>query len=231
MPGVSTEQTGRFRRALFPLHGDQFAWRIASVGVSLVSVALIVVTLGYKLRGGEPPSVLLLALLTAFAIVVLLLSKFLHLAYHEQTQTAGALDTTEREFQSIFENALDAILILDDQAVCREANPAAERLFGVQRQKLIGQSIHRFYKDSSQFKGSWERLLAEKFLAGGRRAGESRPIARFCRVHSQGRLSSGPTCDDSARYHPAPASPAVAPRKRGTVSTDGQEHPGDLLDD
>ena len=74
MPGVSTEQTGRFRRALFPLHGDQFAWRIASVAVSLVSVALILVTLGYKLRGGEPPSVLLLALLTAFAIVVLLLS-------------------------------------------------------------------------------------------------------------------------------------------------------------
>ena len=166
MPGVSTEQTGRFRRALFPLHGDQFAWRIASVAVSLVSVALILVTLGYKLRGGEPPSVLLLALLTAFAIVVLLLSKFLHLAYHEQTQTAGALDTTEREFQSIFENALDAILILDDQAVCREANPAAERLFGMQRRELVGQSIHRFYKDSSQFNGSWEQLLAEKFQQG-----------------------------------------------------------------
>ena len=97
---------------------------------------------------------------------MLLLSRFLRLAYHEQAQTSGALDTTEREFQSIFENALDSILILDDQAVCREANPAAERLFGMQRQKLIGQSIQRFYKDSSQFDGSWERLLAEKFQQG-----------------------------------------------------------------
>jgi PAS domain S-box-containing protein len=166
MPGASTDQAERLRRALFPLHGDQFAWRTASVAVSLVSVALIVVTLGYKLRGAEPPSALLLALLAAFAMVVLLLSKFLHLAYHEQTQTAGALDTTEREFQSIFENALDAILILDDQAVCREANPAAEQLFGLRRHELLGQSIQHFYKHSSQFIGSWELLLAEKFQQG-----------------------------------------------------------------
>jgi PAS domain S-box-containing protein len=166
MPGVSTDQAERFRRALFLPHGDQFAWRIASVAVSLVSVALIAVTLGYKLRGAEPPSVLLLALLSAFVIVVMLLSRFLRLAYHEQTQTAGALETTEREFQSIFENALDAILILDDQAVCREANPAAEQLFGIRRRELLGQSIHRFYKDSSQFNGSWEQLLAEKFQQG-----------------------------------------------------------------
>jgi PAS domain S-box-containing protein len=166
MPGVSTDQAERFRRALFLPHGDQFAWRIASVAVSLVSVALIAVTLGYKLRGAEPPSVLLLALLSAFVIVVMLLSRFLRLAYHEQTQTAGALETTEREFQSIFENALDAILILDDKAVCREANPAAEQLFGIRRRELLGQSIHRFYKDSSQFNGSWEQLLAEKFQQG-----------------------------------------------------------------
>jgi PAS domain S-box-containing protein len=166
MRGIPVKPAQPLRRALFLPHGDQFAWRIASVAVSLVSVALIAVTLGYKLRGAEPPSVLLLALLSAFVIVVLLLSRFLRLAYHEQAETAGALDTTEREFQSIFENALDSILILDDRAVCREANPAAERLFGVQRQKLIGQSIHRFYKDSRQFRGSWEQLLAEKFQQG-----------------------------------------------------------------
>ena len=181
MSGVSTEQAERLRR-VFPLHGDQVAWRIASVAVSLVSVALIAVTLGYKLRGAEPPSILLLALLTAFAIVVLLLSKFLHLAYHEQTQTAGALDTTEREFQSIFENALDAILILDDQAVCREANPAAEQLLRIRRRELLGQPIQQFYKNSSQFLGSWERLLAEKFQQGDAelvRDGQMRVFVEF----------------------------------------------------
>jgi hypothetical protein len=97
MGGISIEQTDRPRHALIPLHGDQLAWRVASVAVSLVSVALIAVTLAYKLRGAEPPSVLLLVLLAAFAIVVLLLSRFLRLAYHEQSLTTGALNATERK--------------------------------------------------------------------------------------------------------------------------------------
>jgi hypothetical protein len=46
MRGISIEPAERLRRALFPVHGDQFGWRVASVAVSLVSVALIAVTLG-----------------------------------------------------------------------------------------------------------------------------------------------------------------------------------------
>lgn len=163
MRSISMEQVDRARRALFPAHGDQFGWRVASVTVSLVSVALIALTLGYKLLGAELPTALLLALLAAFATVVLLLSKFLFRAQKEQGQTTGALNTTEREFQSIFENALDAILILDDQAICREANPAAEQLFGIPRLQLIGEAIDRFYRNSDQFREGWQRLLAQKF--------------------------------------------------------------------
>jgi len=166
MRGISMEQVERVRRAPFPVQGEQLGWRVASVAVSLVSVALIALTLGYKLRGAELPSVLLVALLAAFGMVVLLLSKFLLRAYHEQHDTTGALDTTEREFQSIFENALDAILILDNQAICREANPAAEQLFGIRRPELIGQPVDRFYENSSQFKEAWEHLLAQKFQQG-----------------------------------------------------------------
>jgi hypothetical protein len=81
---------------------------VASVTVSLVSVALIALTLGYRLRGAELPAVLLLALLAAFATVVLLLSKFLFWAQKEEGQITGALNTSEREFQSVFENALAA---------------------------------------------------------------------------------------------------------------------------
>ena len=77
MRGISMEPADRLRRALFPAKGKQFGWRVASVTVSLVSVALIALTLGYRLRGAELPAVLLLALLAAFATVVLLLSKFL----------------------------------------------------------------------------------------------------------------------------------------------------------
>jgi PAS domain S-box-containing protein len=163
MRGISMEPAERLRRALFPAKSKQFGWRVASVTVSLVSVALIALTLGYRLRGAELPPALLLGLLAAFATVVLLLSKFLFWAQKEEGQITGAFNTTEREFQSIFENALDAILILDDQAICREANPAAEQLFGMRRPELIGGTIDRFYKNSNQFQEGWERLLAQKF--------------------------------------------------------------------
>ena len=160
------EQAERDRGTLSPQPRRDLGWRAGSVAISVISIALIVVTLGYKLRGVELPSALFLALLVAFGLLVLLLSRFLLLAYQEQHQTTGALDTTERRFQSIFENALDAILILDNAAVCREANPGAEQLFGRRRQELVGQSIDRFYKDSNQFKEAWERLLAQKFQHG-----------------------------------------------------------------
>jgi PAS domain S-box-containing protein len=163
MRGISMEPAERLRRALFPAKGKQFGWRVASVTVSLVSVALIALTLGYRLRGAELPSVLLLGLLAAFATVVPLLSKFLFWAQKEEGQITGALNTSEREFQSVFENALDAILILDDQAICREANPAAEQLFGIRRPQLIGEPIDRFYKNSDQFQEGWQHLLAQKF--------------------------------------------------------------------
>lgn len=70
------------------------------------------------------------------------------------------------KFTSVVENALDAILILDDQAICREANPAAESLFGAGRSALIGRPIGHFYKSSDQFRESWQTLLNHKFQQG-----------------------------------------------------------------
>lgn len=166
MRGLPLEPAERIRRALFPVQGNQFGWRVASVTVSLLSVALIALTLGYRFRGAEIPPLLLLALLLTFATVVVLLSKFLFWAQKEEGQFEGAFKTTEREFQSVFETALDTILILDDQGICREANPAAEQLFGVRRQELIGESLDRFSRDSDQFKEVWKLLLAERFHQG-----------------------------------------------------------------
>lgn len=71
------------------------------------------------------------------------------------------------EFQSVFESALVTILILDDQAVFREANPAAEELFGVRRKELIGESLDPFCQDSSEFQQNWQLLLVQKELGSG----------------------------------------------------------------
>ena len=166
MRGLPLEPAERIRRALFPVQGNQFGWRVASVTVSLLSVALIALTLGYRFRGAELPPALLLALLLTFATVVVLLSKFLFWAQKEEGEFHGAYKTTEHEFQSVFESALDTILILDDQGICREANPAAEQLFGVRRQELIGESLDRCCKDYGRFHKVWKLLLVQKFHQG-----------------------------------------------------------------
>jgi PAS domain S-box-containing protein len=160
------EPVARLRRTLFPCKDSQFGWRLASVTVSLVSVGLIALTVGYRLRGTELPPALWVGLLASFATVVVLFSKFLFWAQQEGDQFHGAFTTTERKFTSVVENALDAILILDDQAICREANPAAESLFGTGRSALIGQPIAHLYRNSEQFRESWQILLDHKFQQG-----------------------------------------------------------------
>lgn len=60
-------------------------------------------------------SVLLTLVLIALCTAIVLHARFLILARREHHETASVLDATEREFQSIFDNALDGILILDDR--------------------------------------------------------------------------------------------------------------------
>ena len=166
MRGLPLEPFARLRRALFPSEDSQFGWRLASVAVSLLSVGLIALTIAYRLRGAELPPALWVGLLASFATGVVLFSKFLFWAQQEGGQFQGAFTTTERKFTSVVENALDSILILDDQAICREANPAAESLFGTGRSGLIGCPISHFYKNSDQFRTNWQTLLNHKFQQG-----------------------------------------------------------------
>jgi PAS domain S-box-containing protein len=166
MRGLPLEPVTRLRRALFPPQDSQFGWRLASFTVSLISVGLIGLTVAYRLRGAELPPALWVGLLASFATVVVLFSKFLFWAQQEGGQFQGAFTTTVRKFTSVVENALDAILILDDQAICREANPAAESLFGTGRADLVGHPISHFYQNSDQFRESWRKLLAHKFQQG-----------------------------------------------------------------
>jgi len=76
------------------------------------------------------------------------------------------LEEREIEFHSVFENVLDAILILDGRATCRDANPSALQLFGIRREQLIGRPIATFYRDRDRFNSAWKRLLTQKHDRG-----------------------------------------------------------------
>ncbi len=135
-------------------------WKTISVivGIAAVCLSLAIFAL-HRDRLGE--ELLVLALLT-FCIGALLHARFLGLARKQYRHTSVALQARELEFQSIFENALDAIFVLDDQAFCRDANPSALHLLGVGRAQLIGQSIGQFYESECKFETSWQELLRDK---------------------------------------------------------------------
>ena len=138
----------------------ELVWKIGSVLVGCAAVVLSLVT--FALHRVELGSGLLVIAVLTFCSVAILHGRFLHLAQEQYRHTSGALQTKKREFQSIFENAVDAILILDDQAICRKANPAALQLLGVTREQLVGNPIVRYYSSRREFDSSWKRLLAHK---------------------------------------------------------------------
>jgi len=110
--------------------------------------------------------VLLAVILTTLCIGIALQVHFFFLTRREQHETAGVLDATEREFQSIFDSALDAILILDDKGLCLEANPAALVLLGTRRNELIGESIQKFHSPVDNFEGAWKQFLERTEIKG-----------------------------------------------------------------
>ena len=133
--------------------------RAGSVLIGFAALTLLATTFGAHLYSRLLSSALLTLVLIALGIAIGLHVRFLLLARQEHRETVQALDATEREYKSVFDSALDGILILDEQGACVEANPAALTLLGTDRSGLVGQSMERFFAGTDQFKGAWVRFL------------------------------------------------------------------------
>jgi PAS domain S-box-containing protein len=124
--------------------------------IALALVVMLIAALLPRPHDGRLASILLISVLFALAVAIALHAHFLFLARREQRRTTSTLDATEREFQSIFDSTLDAILIIDDRGICLEANPAAIALLGTARPELLGHAIHSFFSRANE--GAWRRL-------------------------------------------------------------------------
>ena len=153
------------------LRVESVSRRVASLVIAVV--ALTIAAFVPRVYSGRTISVLLALVLVALATAIALHVRFLLLARRTHSETARVLDATEREFQSIFDSTLDAIVILDDQGTCLEANPAALALFRTERQELVGLPIERFYLAAS---GSKE--AADPFLGRNSAQGEIQLVRR-----------------------------------------------------
>jgi len=136
--------------------------RAGSILISFAAIALLATAFGARLYSESLSSVLLTLVLIALCIAIVLHVRFLLLARREQWETASALDATEREYKSVFDSTLDGILILDDQGICLEANPAALILFGADHDELVGEPIGKFYAGMRDFNDTWNRFLERK---------------------------------------------------------------------
>jgi PAS domain S-box-containing protein len=136
--------------------------RAGSILISFAAIALLATAFGARLYSGSLSSVLLTLVLIALCVAIGLHVRFLLLARREHRETVNVLDATEREYKSVFDSTLDGILILDEQAVCLEANPAAVTLFGTSHKELVGQPIEKFFAGVGNFMEAWNRFLDRK---------------------------------------------------------------------
>jgi PAS domain S-box-containing protein len=95
------------------------------------------------------------------------------------------VDVTERReseqmFRAMFENAHEAVLLLDDEGRLIDANGAAEQLLGRTRAELVGISIPDFVEDDARALANWQTVLATGEAAGAtvltRPGGERREV-------------------------------------------------------
>ena len=150
------------RHTTFSKSPSQGWLRVGSVLISLAAITLLATSFGAHFYSGPVFNVLLALVLLALCVAIALHVRFLFLARREQHQTASTLDATEREYKSVFNSTLDAILILDNQGVCLEGNPAALSLFGTRHEELVGESIEKFFAGVGDFAAAWTRFLERK---------------------------------------------------------------------
>ncbi|MGB7079996.1 MAG: hypothetical protein WBD54_00005, partial [Candidatus Acidiferrales bacterium] len=98
--------------------------RFGSILIGLTGLGLLSTAFTARFYTGSFSWMLLILVLMALAIAIGLHVRFLILARKEQHETASALDATELEYKSVFDNALDGIVVFDNHGICLEANPA-----------------------------------------------------------------------------------------------------------
>ncbi|MFB2882153.1 PAS domain-containing protein [Aerosakkonemataceae cyanobacterium BLCC-F46] len=83
-----------------------------------------------------------------------------------QEEDPGQESLKDRQLQIIFETALDGMAIADDQGRYLDVNPAACKLFGPERDKLLGRYIWEFVEPRFDFQTTWQKLQQQEKVRG-----------------------------------------------------------------
>jgi len=93
----------------------------------------------------------------------------------ERVKAEASLRESQQRFQSLFENALDAILLADDRMRYVDANPAACKLLGYSRDELLAMSVQDLtpLPDRKRVAEMWQ-----EFILKGKMSGEIQLLCR-----------------------------------------------------
>lgn len=77
-----------------------------------------------------------------------------------------AVEESEARFRAIFDSTQDAIVIVDNEGICRQANPAAKAVFGLPSEDLVGSRIVDFLFTDVEAPSAWRTFLTDGSFRG-----------------------------------------------------------------
>jgi PAS domain S-box-containing protein len=78
----------------------------------------------------------------------------------------ACLQQREHQWQALFDHALDAIAIVNDEGQYIDVNPAACKLFGISREELLGSTIADFAPSEFDFTQAWQQFREQGQMVG-----------------------------------------------------------------
>ncbi|MDV7339402.1 diguanylate cyclase [Terasakiella sp. A23] len=85
----------------------------------------------------------------------------------EYKRASEAVRDREHRLKSILNTVTEGIMTFDDEAIIQTFNPAAEKIFGISSQNIIGKPIETLMTD--EFRDSYMRFLDRKVFKGNSR--------------------------------------------------------------
>jgi PAS domain S-box-containing protein len=145
----------KLRAALAAFNRSPLWFRLSSLALLILGTCLLALSLGSEVYSSRFVGVLIPMLLAGIYLGVLVFALYFRIAWRKQLAHDSRSRTADHTLASVFQHVLDGILIVDDEGICLDTNPAACHILGVSRQALLGKPIAHFYVDSEEFERNW----------------------------------------------------------------------------
>ena len=76
----------------------------------------------------------------------------------EYDKTIAEIQQARDIYEAAFDESMDAMVIINDEAKILDANPQSKEIFGLERQELLGRSVPEFLSEEFDFEAAWDEF-------------------------------------------------------------------------